>query len=80
VPDAAVAVARVAVEGALAMDAAHEPNERVRPSQDGHPRVAGAPFGADLPDAIEQGRLDRGREAGRALLFVGAALVADGTD
>ncbi|MDO8483941.1 MAG: hypothetical protein Q7S35_03220 [Candidatus Limnocylindrales bacterium] len=77
VPDTAIAVAGVTVEGALTVDAAHEPDERVRAPQRRHPRVAGAPFGPDRLDAIEEDRLDRGREAGWALVLVRAALVAD---
>ncbi|HEU6439955.1 MAG TPA: hypothetical protein VFC12_05910, partial [Terriglobales bacterium] len=72
-----VAVACVTVEGALAVDAAHEPDERIRASQHRHPRMAGAPFGPDRPDAIEEGRLDRGLKAGRAFRLVRATLVAD---
>jgi hypothetical protein len=75
--DPPVAVAGVSVIGALAANAAHEAHERVRAARHRHPRVPCPSLGADRLDTIEDGRLDGGREASRALLLVRSALVAD---
>jgi hypothetical protein len=77
VTDAPVPVARLSVVGAVAADAAHQPDERVGTPLGCQSRVPCPPLLADGLDALEQDRVDGRLEPCQALLLVGPALVAD---
>ena len=69
---------RIAVIRAVALGAAEEPNQRVRPTGEATAATVARPsLLAQLPDPLEQRRVDWRLERGRLFFLIGVALVAD---
>jgi len=69
---------RITVIPAVTLGAAEEPNQRVRPTGEATAAtVARSSLLAQLPDPLEQRRVDWRLERGWPFLLVGSALVAD---
>jgi len=69
---------RIAVVEAVAVGAAKEPHQWIRPTGEATPAaVAGPPAPPQLRDACEERRVNGRLERRRAFLLIGSALVAD---